>query len=128
MYTPESRRIKGTPMTIRPGTVYSTDVGKICSTCSQPVTRCECGTQITSRPGSKDGLIRLVRETAGRKGKAVVVIKGLPLGDEELENLASALKKRCGSGGSVKGDTIEIQGEHSAALKEELTKRGYRVK
>lgn len=75
-----------------------------------------------------DGVVRLRRETKGRGGKAVSIVTGIPLAGGELKTLAKALKQRCGVGGSVKGDEIEIQGDQREVLKLELEKRGYTVK
>ena len=75
-----------------------------------------------------DGIVRVRRETKGRGGKTVSVIMGLPLVGAELKALAKALKKRCGTGGSVVEDRIEIQGDHVDTLIAELGKRGHEVK
>jgi translation initiation factor 1 len=75
-----------------------------------------------------DGIARIRRETKGRKGKGVTTVSGLALGPEELKNLATRLKKLCGSGGSVKQGVIEIQGDHREIVKAELEKRGHTVK
>ena len=72
--------------------------------------------------------MRLRRETKGRGGKAVSIVTGLPLAGTELKALAKALKQRCGVGGAVKGDEIEIQGDQRQILQAELEKRGYTVK
>lgn len=74
--------------------------------------------------------MRVGRETKGRKGKGVTVIRGLPLGGEALTALAASLKKRCGSGGTVDADAgvIEIQGDHRDLLVDELDKLGYTVR
>ena len=77
---------------------------------------------------SGDGVVRVGRETKGRKGKGVTVITGLPLADDELARLATRLKKRCGSGGTVRDGLIEIQGDHRDLLVTELDGLGYRVK
>jgi translation initiation factor 1 len=69
--------------------------------------------------------VRVGREVAGRGGKAVSVIRGLPLAAAELEALATRLKKLCGAGGAVKDGSIEIQGEHRERLVSELCKLGY---
>ena len=106
--------------------VYSTDGGRLCPQCHRPVGECACG---DSRPASTgDGIVRLHRETKGRGGKAVTLIKGLPLAGDGLKALASQLKKKCGVGGATKGDTIEIQGDHREKLKGELERLGYTVK
>jgi len=72
--------------------------------------------------------IRVARETAGRGGKGVTVITGLPLNAGQLEELAGRLKRSCGAGGAVRGDRIEIQGEHRDRLVAELQKLGYDAK
>lgn len=82
--------------------------------------------QKTSLP--KDGVVRLMRETKGRKGKGVTLIHGLPLDGTELKKLAKSLKQRCGGGGSIKSGIIEIQGDHRDLLEQELTSLGYTVK
>jgi translation initiation factor 1 len=75
-----------------------------------------------------DGIVRLHRETKGRGGKAVTIVRGLPLAPDALKVLASALKQKCGVGGSIKGDEIEIQGDQRQILQPELERRGFRVK
>lgn len=72
--------------------------------------------------------IRVSREVAGRSGKGVSVISGLPLPSTELEALATQLKKLCGAGGGVKDGRIEIQGEHRDKLVAELVKLGFDAK
>jgi len=73
-----------------------------------------------------DGIVRVSRETGGRGGKTVTVVRGLPGGD--LDGVASELKRRCGSGGAVKAGTVELQGDHREKAVELLEKRGYRVR
>lgn len=68
------------------------------------------------------------RETKGRGGKTVTTISGLPLAGDALKKLASALKRRCGTGGSLKDGVVEIQGEHVELLIDELLKRGFKAK
>jgi len=76
----------------------------------------------------RDGVVRVGRETKGRKGKGVTVITGVPLAGAALEEFATRLKRRCGSGGTVHEGVIEIQGDHRDALQAELGKLGYQVK
>lgn len=78
------------------------------------------------RPGA--GVVRVSRATQGRGGKIVSVISGLPLGDAELAALAAELKRRCGTGGTVRDGVIEVQGEHRDTLVAELVKRGFVAK
>lgn len=106
------------------GLVYSTDSGRHCPDCAKPVDACICGQQ--SLP-SGDGIARVRRETKGRGGKTVTTISGVPLAGEALRELATALKKRCGCGGSLKDGVIEIQGEHVELLLAELHKRGFKA-
>jgi len=68
------------------------------------------------------------RETKGRKGKGVTVVSGLPIPPADLADLARDLKKKCGSGGTVRNGVIEIQGDHRDVLVAELSRRGYRTK
>ena len=72
--------------------------------------------------------MRVQRESKGRKGKTVTLVNGVPLGEEALHELASDLKRLCGSGGAVKDGVIVIQGDHRDLLVGELKKRGYTVK
>ena len=72
--------------------------------------------------------VRVSREVAGRGGKGVTVISGLPLPAAELEELAGRLKRSCGAGGAVRGARIEIQGEHRDRLVAELVRLGYDAK
>lgn len=75
-----------------------------------------------------DGIVRIQKQTSGRKGAGVSVITGLDLCDDELKKLAAELKKRCGCGGSVKEGVIEIQGEKRDLLKQLLEQKGFKVK
>ena len=71
--------------------------------------------------------VKVRREVAGRRGKAVTTISGVPLDDAGLRELAGRLKKRCGVGGSAKGGVIELQGDHRDAVVEVLRGEGYDV-
>jgi translation initiation factor 1 len=72
--------------------------------------------------------VRVRRETKGRGGKTVTVIAGLPLDEAGIKALAGELKRRCGTGGTVKDGLVEIQGDHRELLLAELTARGYKAK
>jgi len=96
--------------------VYSTELGRIKPTEEKP-----------QRPKG-DGIVRIHKQTSGRKGAGVSLITGLDLDDTELKKLAAELKKRCGCGGSVKDGNIEIQGEKRELLKQLLEQKGYSVK
>lgn len=110
--------------------VYSTEAGAICPKCKRPRTKCTCkkGKPTSTYRDPGDGIIRIQRETKGRKGKAVTAVYGFQEGDADLKKIASTLKNRCGTGGSVKDGVIIIQGDHRETLKTELTKQGYKVK
>lgn len=95
--------------------VYSTDKGRI---------KEETQAKITP----SDGVAKVRRETKGRKGKGVIVISGLGLDNKALKSLASQLKKSCGSGGSVVGETIEVQGDKRDVIQKVLEKSGFKVK
>jgi len=107
-------------------TVYSTEHGRVCPDCSEPLAGCACRIKKSVKAG--DGIVRIGLETKGRKGKGVTIIDGLPLETSALLALGKELKKRCGSGGTVKEGIIEIQGDHRDKLMEELQKRDWRVK
>ena len=81
-----------------------------------------------TRAPQGDGIARVRRETQGRGGKTVTTISGLGLASDALADLASELKRRCGTGGSVKDWVIEIQGDHRDVIVQELEKRGVKVK
>lgn len=70
----------------------------------------------------------LHRDSKGRRGSTVTLIKKLVLSEDDLKELAKKLKQLCGSGGTVKDGEIEIQGEHRERIAEALRKMGYKVK
>jgi translation initiation factor 1 len=108
------------------GIVYSTEKGGMCSDCGNPRVDCECK-NVRSAPKG-DGIVRVGRETKGRKGKGVTIITGLALSENGLLELASKLKQQCGSGGTVKDGVIEIQGDLRDKLLAMLKEQGYTVK
>jgi translation initiation factor 1 len=106
--------------------VYSTGLGQMCPNCGRPIAACKCP---KGAPGAaKPQPVRVGRETQGRAGKGVTTITGLALPLQQIEELATALKKRCGSGGTVRDGVIEIQGEHRDTVVAELSKRGVQAK
>ena len=108
------------------GLVYSTDSGRMCPACRMPIAQCVCGKQQVIASG--DGIVRVSRETKGRGGKAVTLVKGLALDATALTNLCKQLKAACGSGGTVKDGVIEVQGDHIDKLVAWLAKAGHTVK
>ena len=108
------------------GLVYSTDVGRTCPVCRQALAQCACR---QARPVvASDGVVRVSRETKGRGGKSVTLVRGLALDALALAQLGKQLKAACGSGGTVKDGVIEVQGEHLATVMALLQKQGWTVK
>lgn len=106
--------------------VYSTGIGNLCPNCRRPVRDCVCP---KGAPGAaKPAMLRVGREIKGRAGKGVTTVTGLPLSLSDIDSLAAKLKKRCGSGGTVRGGVIEIQGDHRDAIVAELIKLGWAAK
>lgn len=110
--------------------VYSTESGKICPSCQKPVSECACQKKKTRSQANRrlDGIIRVQREATGRRGKTVTIVSGFQLNPGEIKNLATQLKRCCGTGGSVKDGVIIIQGDHRGKLVTELSNRGFKAK
>ncbi len=112
--------------------VYSTETGRICPDCSQPVAQCHCAANkralAAASRAAADGVLRVLRETKGRGGKSVTLVRGLGLDVAALTTLGKQLKAACGSGGTAKDGVIEVQGDHVATVMAALTKQGYAVK
>jgi translation initiation factor 1 len=106
--------------------VYSTGVGSLCPNCRRPVRECVCpkGAPAAAKPAA----VRVGREIKGRAGKGVTTVTGLPMSQSDIESLATRLKKRCGSGGTVREGVVEIQGDHRDAIVAELIKLGWPAK
>ncbi len=107
--------------------VYSCESGRTCPKCKKPIAECACR-KSAATPPSGDGVVRVGRETKGRKGKGMTLITGVPLPTNELKKLAKELKQKCGTGGTLKDGVIEIQGDHRDSLVEMLKARGWTVK
>lgn len=108
------------------GLVYSTDVGRMCGVCRQAQASCVC--KAAPKRAAGDGIVRVGRETKGRGGKAVTVVRGLPLDDAALALLGKRLRSACGAGGTQKDGVIEVQGDHVERLLALLQSEGWRVK
>jgi translation initiation factor 1 len=106
--------------------VYSTGVGSLCPNCRRAVRECVCPKGVPGAPPSV--AVRVGREVKGRAGKGVTTVRGLPMSAADIDSLATHLKKRCGSGGTVRDGVIEIQGDHRDAVVAELIKRGWPAK
>jgi translation initiation factor 1 len=107
------------------GLVYSTDGGRMCPECRRPLTECVC--KASAAPNG-DGVVRVSRQTKGRGGKSVTLVKGLPLDAAALAVLGKQLRTACGSGGTVKDGVIEVQGDHCDLVMEVLGKHGHHAK
>ncbi len=107
------------------GLVYSTDTGRICPACRQPVASCTCKQAVVP---AGDGIVRVSRETKGRAGKGVTLVKGLALDTAALTAVAKQLKAACGSGGTVKNGVIEVQGDHTERVVAWLQAEGHAAK
>lgn len=107
------------------GLVYSTESGRMCPQCRRPLAQCVCKKH---KPASGAGAVRVSRETAGRNGRNVTVVRGVPLDEAGLVTLGKELKAACGSGGTVKDGVIEVQGDHCDRIVEILGKRFPNVK
>jgi translation initiation factor 1 len=108
------------------GLVYSTDSGRMCPGCRQPLASCRCSA-VPNRPPS-DGVVRVAIQTKGRAGKGVTLVQGLALDDVGLVAMGKQLKTACGSGGTVKDGVIEVQGDHRDRIVELLKAQGLVVK
>ena len=111
--------------------VYSTGVGRVCPGCGWPATACTCSTRaahapVPLRPGKIVAILRT--EKKGRGGKTVTVVAGLPNNETWLRQLCQELKRACRTGGSVKEDTIELQGDLRDRVREYLVRREFVVK
>lgn len=107
------------------GLVYSTEGGRMCPDCRQPLSACACKAQ-TKIVG--DGVVRVSRQTKGRGGKSVTLVKGLALDAVALALLGKQLRTACGAGGTVKDGVIEIQGDHCELVIDALKKHGHDAK
>ncbi len=110
-------------------TVYSTGTGRVCATCGWPQSRCQC----SRRSGHHEPVpVRIVAkmrmEKAGRGGKTVTVVYDLPRNDAFLTELSAELKRACGAGGAVAGNTVELQGDLRERVRALLLKKGWAVK
>ena len=104
------------------GLVYSTESGRMCPDCRQPVAACACS---AAARVVGDGVVRVSRQSKGRGGKTVTLVKGVALDPVALALLGKQLRTACGSGGTVKDGVIEVQGDHCELVMDTLTKLGH---
>ena len=109
--------------------VYSTDQGSRCPKCGWPASNCQC-----SKKSGADQLVpprivaKLRLEKAGRGGKSVTVVYDLPRNAPFLKQLCAELKRACGTGGAVRDDTVEIQGDLRERVREVFRQKGFAIK
>jgi len=108
------------------GLVYSTESGRMCPVCRKAIAQCSCSTSAIAAPG--DGIVRISRESKGRGGKTVTVVRGLATDVATLETMAKQIKAACGSGGTVKDGAVEVQGDHRDKIAALLIGQGHKVK
>jgi translation initiation factor 1 len=107
------------------GLVYSTEGGRMCPTCRNPLAQCSC--RAASAPRG-DGIVRVSREKQGRGGKTVTVVRGLDVDADTLASIGRQLRSACGSGGTTKDGVIEVQGDHAERVVALLQAEGRTVK
>ena len=108
--------------------VYSTGPGDACPRCGWPRGDCKCSSANTQQALPDRIVAKLRMEKAGRGGKTVTVVDGLPRNDAFLKDLCADLKRACGTGGAVKDGVIELQGEQRERARELLRRKGFTVK
>lgn len=107
--------------------VYSTETGRMCPGCRKPLSDCVCKSSARAKPAG-DGNVKVSRESKGRGGKTVTLVRGLALDAIALALLGKQLRSAVGSGGTVKDGVIEIQGDHCDRVMEELKQQGHNPK
>lgn len=107
--------------------VYSTEGGRMCPDCRQPLGACQCAAAQKAAVRG-DGRVRVSREVASRGGKTVTVVRGLAMTDEQIAALGKHLRNACGAGGTAKGGVVEVQGDHVDRVLALLVKEGLSAK
>jgi translation initiation factor 1 len=111
--------------------VYSTQGGRMCPTCRQPLDACRCAERAAGKmveAARGDGVVRVSRESKGRGGKTVTVVRGLDLDTLALAELGKRLRTLCGAGGTCKDGIIEVQGDHGERIARHLQEAGRTVR
>jgi translation initiation factor 1 len=111
------------PVNPNGGLVYSTESGRMCPDCRQPIAQCACRKAVAP---PTDGVVRVFLETKGRGGKGVTVVRGLGLAEPELAAIGKKLKAACGVGGTAKDGVVELQGDHRDRVLALLPELGFR--
>ena len=109
--------------------VYSTGIGKVCPGCGWPAKDCKCSSKQAADQALPSRIVAKLRmEKKGRGGKTVTVVYDLPQNADFLKDLAQELKRACGTGGAVADNTIELQGDLRARVRDFLARKGFTVK
>lgn len=108
--------------------IYSTDPALQCPDCGKQAGRCRCKKSASNSNNAASGKVLVQRETKGRKGKGVTIVKGIPLAEDEIKALAKKLKKVCGSGGTIKNGILEVQGDHCEQIIKYLSQYPWTIK
>jgi translation initiation factor 1 len=108
------------------GLVYSTEGGRMCPACRQPLAACLC--RATPARPAGDGVVRVSRSSKGRGGKTVTLVTGVPLPADALAALGKQLRTACGAGGTCKDGVLEVQGDHVERVMAWLAQQGHVVK
>lgn len=109
------------------GLVYSTETGRMCPTCRQPVATCACARQPATPVPPAGSVAKVTREKQGRGGKLVTVVRGLPVDEPTLIALGKRLRSACGAGGTTKDGRLEIQGDHAERVVAWLQGEGFKA-
>lgn len=109
------------------GLVYSTEGGRMCPQCRQALADCRCALQAKAAPAG-DGIARVQRESKGRGGKTVTLVRGLPLDADALAALGKQLRAACGTGGTVREGVLELQGDQAEKVMTWLAAQGFKAK
>lgn len=119
-----------TTMRKRPagGLVYSTEGGRMCPVCRRPLASCACAAQRANAGPGGDGIVRVSRETKGRGGKTVTLVRGVALDGDALAALGKRLRAACGAGGTLRDAVLEIQGDHCERVVALLAADGFSAK
>ena len=99
----------------------------MCPACRRPIAACTCAAQRVPPP-SGDGVVRVSRETKGRGGKTVTLVRGVNLDADALAALGKRLRAACGAGGTLREGVLEIQGDHRERVAALLAAEGFSVK
>jgi translation initiation factor 1 len=108
--------------------VYSTDGGRMCPACRKPLAACICKALSEAASRTGDGIVRVSRESKGRGGKTVTLVRGVALDGDALAALGKRLRTACGAGGTLRDGVLEIQGDHRERVIALLAAQGFVVK